>query len=575
MAYKRRRGGRLSRGDYKLLSRAKRARMRQTILSTVRPYVIGARGGQDSKDYFGLDYPTSSAEQRLNRLKWGFRGKGKYSVRQFMGDVGRIGEGIKRTYNSWIPKSIRDQAIGIASQKLGSFGGSGLYTGRGSYAANELIDGGMQSMGVVGSGDETEAICISNREYVSDVYGPPSSQFYNQTFTINPGEQQNFPFLAQIAANYEEYEFTKLIFMYRSTIDVGNTTTAGQTGTLLMACDYNASHQPFTAKDQMMTYHGAVSSKATEDCVCGIECDPNKGKTLATYVRTGPVPYGEDPKTYDLGLFQFALNNVPEAMQNQQLGELWVEYSCILRKPKLGVSRGVTIQKDMYINSDGAATRAPDYRDFATAPAGAGVLGTSPYWLKHNMNNLGTRIDQYYGVGAADEAHFWYDGYTVASTGGATPIVGAMPTSNSVGLLITFPAQYSGTVAVRYQASLRAAVTGLDGIWRCYHSGNIEPVTDIWDNPSSWTTPTYVAQATDINRDLTYCEFHFRVRAATGGKDNAVCLAFDVGVSAGSVGSEAICANLTIEELNPNFNLPSDGGTWLGYDSNQVDIPFM
>lgn len=508
----------MSRSDYKLLSKAKRQRMKQTILNTVRRAVIGPRGGTDSIATFGADGRTALLDQIRARQRWGFRGKGKYSVGKFVRDVGMLGEGIKKTYNAWIPKSLRDTAVSMAQARMMT--GAGMYTGRGAYAANELVAGGVPSMSVNGVGDETEAIVISNREYITDVYGPSDSTFTNQSLTINPGLQQNFPWLSQIAANYDEYEFTKLIFMYKSTIDIGNTNTAGQTGSLIMCCNYNASQPAFTSKDQMMQYHGAVAGKATDDMVMGVECDPAKTARIANYVRVNPVPYGEDPKTYDLGTFQYALNNCPFAMYNIQLGELWVEYECVLRKPKLGTGRGITIQKDVWVSGGQYA---------ATGPRPSAIMGDDVWLCRARNNNLGTKI--------FNEA-----------IGG----------SNFISIL--FPAQYAGRVRIKLAVGCLSSQTAGGGNFTMHNWGNTFPVNDMYGNTTSGWVPTYFVETgfTTSHKVLTL-EAHFDIKTATGGEDNKISISGSLLTITGTTYYRL--AELSIEEVNPNFSRSATDAT--------------
>ncbi len=94
-----------------------------------------------------------------------------------------------------------------------------------------------------------------------------------------------------------------------------------------MATNYNASAQPFSDKESMIQYHGGISRRMTEKLVHGVECDPKKSSgSEGKYTRVG-LPVGQDLKTYDLGLFQIAFQNVPSAFFYQQVGELWVSYT--------------------------------------------------------------------------------------------------------------------------------------------------------------------------------------------------------------------------------------------------------
>jgi len=470
---------------------------------------------------FGADYKSALSDQLRNRSKWGFTGKGAYSVRKFMRDAGRIGDGVRKSYNSWVPKSIRNQVVSMASSKLAAFGGSGLYTGRGSYAANELVDGGTSggSMIVAGANDETESIRISNREYISDIYGPSSSSFTNNSFYINPGLQSNFPWLSQIASNYEEYEFEKLIFMFKTTVDLGNATTAGQAGTIIMCCDYNASHAPFVNKEVMMQYHGAVSAKTTDDMVCGIECDYSKTDRLASFVRTGPVPTSEDPKTYDLGLFQFALNNIPTVLQNQQLGELWVEYTIRLKIPKLTVSRGFMQQKDIYLVPSGVATTTPSI--FGT------ISNASWQYLKGVQNNIGTSLS--------------YSTASVPAT--QTDSFGQAYTAGAGKVILTFPASLNGLFAVTF--TVRTSTSWTSTTVNIFGLGQISQVFSDYSN--SGTTPNWqnVSQSTLMYQRRCYIQ----LSAATGGVNNQLILDTPSLATVGIITQ----TYLDVVEMNPAF----------------------
>lgn len=291
--------------------------------------------------HHGDTWATATPEQREARKAVGWYGRGSYWGRAAGGYLGR---------QSGIPGAA---AMGahygdIASSWLNKrWKGRGMYTGRGSY--NSLISGGDSPMGVMSSGDETESVVFSNREYIGDVYGAPNAQFLNEKYELNPGIQSTFPWLSQIAANYEEYEFIQLVFEYKSTID-SSTAGDGQSGTVMMATNYNANQPIFKDKELMMQYHGGQSARTTQDMAHGVECSPDKAVgDMQKFIRTGPVAIGEDIKSYDHGTFQLGQNNQPAIFNNDQIGELWVSYSVKLMKPKLGTARMTNQQRDVYV----------------------------------------------------------------------------------------------------------------------------------------------------------------------------------------------------------------------------------
>ncbi len=598
MAY-RRRG--YSRGIRKLLKRARDARTRKMVLRTVSRALYGPRGEDRSIGVFGRDKEHANADQLNNRKNWRFRGKGAYSVNRFIADAGALGEGIKKTYNSWVPKAWRDTISGRVNARLA---GGGLYTGRGAYEANSLVAGGDPAVTYGAANDETGSIIVSNREYVTDVYGPSSTRFTNNGVYINPGLQQNFPWLSQVAANYEEYEFIQLLFIYKATIDIGNANTTGQSGSIMMACDYNPSHSAFESKEQMMQYHGAVSGKATDDIVCGVECDPTKNPTLASYIRTIPVPYGEDPKTYDFGLFQFALNNIPLAMQNQQLGELWVEYTCKLKVPKLAVNRGNTIQMDLFASGAAPGTSVST---FVMQPMGplASLLTAAP-------SNLGCQIS--YPTGSTDISQAtanilaaWYSPYQQLLGGagsGATAVTFAASGSNEVDcggttgypncnqivntaisgvnvprLMITFPVQYNGIAEIIITMNQNGAETlGTNVHSLCpldFYRGNVKPYRGYLEGTSAVANTTQqVISAGNWFMDSLHSTAYAAgetliikllvdVTSASGGVNNSIMFDFKRlfatgGSAAWAAGANAnqgaiSSAQIEIKEYNPLF----------------------
>jgi len=270
-------------------------------------------------------------------------GKGAYGVRKF-----------GRDFKSIVPRSMREEGM---AQMMAAMHGSGAYSGRGDYTSNGLVDGGRPSMTFSSDNDETQSLVIHHTEYMQDVFGAPSAAFTCEGWNLNPALLDNFPWLAQMAANYEEYEFEQLLFSYKSTVDANATNNNnGATGTIIMATNYNPSAANFPNKEIMMQYHGANSGRVVDDHVHGVECDPEKNAgTGQKYTRTTPAVVGQDIKTFDLGKFQLAQVNIPSAFFNQQIGELWVTYTVKLDKPRLFSALGGLIAENRIVTNSSTA----------------------------------------------------------------------------------------------------------------------------------------------------------------------------------------------------------------------------
>jgi len=293
-------------------------------------------------DAVGATWATATPAQRATRQRMHMHGHGAYNY----------GRAALRFGARYLPQVGR--AMGAATGMAGAAelgGHAGAFVrkqimGSGAYNTNSLVNHDPSSMGVASfasSADETGALHICHEEYIQDVLG--TTPFDNNAYPINPGDPALFPWLSQIAQNYDEYEFSGLVFTYK-TVSSDTTVVSGASsnlGTVIMACNYNAAAAPFTTKQQMMEYDGAARVKISEDLVFGIECDKSK-IALSNHLFVAPngsVPAGEDVKTYFHGLFQIATNQTAAAAG--QIGELWVSYKVTLRKPKLGTGSGVPL----------------------------------------------------------------------------------------------------------------------------------------------------------------------------------------------------------------------------------------
>ena len=282
-----------------------------------------ARGGDWSLAQFGVDRESANATQIQNRKDAGWSGKGKYT----------FGGGFNAGADLIAKGKVMGQNYDLKAHGAGNFfGGNGMYNSQLHGDSNQLIDkmGSSVAMEVI---DAENTLCITNREFITDIApGANSGNFFTAlSSAINPGIATLFPWLSQIALYYEEYEFEQLIFEFKSMVTEGNQNAQGN---IIMATQYNALNSLFSSKQQMENYDYANSAKVTQNAFHGVECNPQLNAAAALYVRSGNVPTGQDAKTYDLGLFQFAVSNGYQT-SSINLGEVWVSYKIKLRKTKL------------------------------------------------------------------------------------------------------------------------------------------------------------------------------------------------------------------------------------------------
>ena len=425
-------------------------------------------------------------------------------------------KGLQAAYNkrgSHMFERLGTQAGGLlGNQVAGQLVGKAVdkMTGKGEYFTNSLIsdDSSMGESQVIGrpsrqvdvpqfssSRDEAGSLTITHREYLLDLYGTGVA-FQNASFPLNPGMDGTFPFLSQLAQNYDEYEFKQLCFTFRSVVTELGSSSTGQVGTVVMATQYNASSTPFLEKQSMMEYDGSMSCKTTDSMLHGVECDPKKlSGPKGRYIRSNPVPGYQDVKSYDSGIFNLALCNLPSGYTNTQVGELWVSYTVTLRKPKLFTGRALNINQDLFINSSNLNSTL--------------TWSNVPLNCLHALeNNIGTSF-----------------------------------TSSTSNFIFTFPPTFSGAVEIRVFAQC-ASTFGGGWLGTFATTGNCSQLTDMYgcsatiDNAKAYTYFT--------NGAFTSMIVHYMIQPVTGSTANTVTINHNLTTSPSTI-------QVSIFQLNPVY----------------------
>lgn len=251
------------------------------------------------------------------------------------------------------------KGFSAAGSALGSAigGGPGAAVGgvlggllnRAMYALTGFGDYTVRSNVLLESNDPPAVINRSNkefvmrhREYITDIYSAGGtantpSIFNNQSFPVNPGQSNTFPWLSSIAGKFEQYRLEGMLFEYKSLYSDAVVTQNGSIGSIILATEYNAGAPMFVSKQQMENYQFAQSCKPSHNVLHPIECARSQTVLPELYVRPSAVPVGEDIKTYDFGDFQIASVGIPlgAAGAPVALGELWVTYQIAMLKPKI------------------------------------------------------------------------------------------------------------------------------------------------------------------------------------------------------------------------------------------------
>jgi len=270
-------------------------------------------------------------------------------------------------------------AVGEAAS---GYMGRGMYTG--VKRGNQLISGGVSNTPVMRSTGYDGSLMVSHRELVQEVYGAgtplaagqsgPPSGFEVTTLTVNPGLERVFPWLSQLAANFEEYEIHQCVFEYEGRKMVGTTDELTIHGTVTAAHKFNFKAQEFQDKHEMQSYPHANQAQAHESLAHGVEADP--GKIVGDghkFVRLGGLLATDDQRDFDHCTFSLAQSNIPAELAAKEIGCLYVAYTVKLMKPKLHANRGLAIKTFRAVCSPGVTL---------TAVAGS------------NVNTLGSSYDE-------------------------------------------------------------------------------------------------------------------------------------------------------------------------------------
>lgn len=182
------------------------------------------------------------------------------------------------------------------------------------------------------------AVVIRHREYIQDIVSSTSANTFKvDAFPLNPGMAVTFPWLSSIAGNFEEFVINGMLFEFKSiTSDAIASSTLATMGEVILATQYDALNAPFTNNAQMLNYEFAQCSKASDNVLHMIECDPHQtAVSTHLYVRQGVPPGNSDLRLYDHGTFYIASNQINGT--SVVLGQLWCTYEFMFFKPKLNV----------------------------------------------------------------------------------------------------------------------------------------------------------------------------------------------------------------------------------------------
>jgi len=174
-------------------------------------------------------------------------------------------------------------------------------------------------------------IRVRHREFLGPINGTTS--FLSTSYPLNPGMSTTFPWLSQLAANYEQYKMHGCVFQFVTTSATAVSSTNTALGQVVMATDYDALDNPYASSRAMLASLYSNYGVPCRDLVHTIECASRKSFSEVLYVRNTAPPTGADLRLYDVGNFQLATEGMQAGVT--QIGGLWVSYDVTFMKPQL------------------------------------------------------------------------------------------------------------------------------------------------------------------------------------------------------------------------------------------------
>lgn len=253
---------------------------------------------------------------------------------------------------------------GVIGAGIGGLGGAAMdaITGHGAYKINRNTVY-QNSVPQFTSRMTDGCIRIRHKEYITDVVSSATpGAFQNIPYRISASDARTFPYLSQIAVNFEEFMFEGLVFSYVPSS--GSISTTGQLGTVILATQYNALSQPFTNKQQAEASTYSVSQVASMGCLHPVECDAKQTPSQGIFYTLRPslTQQNQDPRWQQLGQFNLMTQGMPAAEEN--VGELYVSYDVICCKPILIQDDGM--QADHWQSNNAGLSIAPNVDYFGS-----------------------------------------------------------------------------------------------------------------------------------------------------------------------------------------------------------------
>jgi len=298
----------------------------------------------------------------------GGKKKKRTGVSKTMADIANTVRSVARQAGKHVSKDTQDRAKGVVRQAirelamagggyLGALAGNPaagtaagafaakhmnrVLTGSGDYIVSDPVE--MNSLfreqnyqrppefkHKTGGFEENGTIRMQYREMIGYLVVPNQPTEFNvQTFFINPGDPAAFPYLSDIAQNFEEYEFLGLVCSVRSLST--NYSSSPSMGEYAITRQEDVTASDPTSMPQILNSANGVSARPDKDIYYGFEC---KGQTLNKYFVQNSTSKA-DPNFVYMCKMHIATALSSAYAPGDNIGEIWMTYDVRLSVPIL------------------------------------------------------------------------------------------------------------------------------------------------------------------------------------------------------------------------------------------------
>jgi hypothetical protein len=194
------------------------------------------------------------------------------------------------------------------------------------YMASGLSHAAVSSMREPKWKMKNGVVSIEHSEMISSVWMNPV--FTALSFPINPANPTLFPYLSNIARNFEQWSTDSIVFHYKPMTSM-STSTPGL-GSVTMATQYDVFDDVFDERRQMLATLNAESSAPVNALSHVVRTVKDRSQFHILKVRD--AGFAEERKQmYDLATTTVAVEG---GSAEFNAGELWISYSIKFYKPK-------------------------------------------------------------------------------------------------------------------------------------------------------------------------------------------------------------------------------------------------